>query len=54
MNDINRLASPEDIIISIDADSKIDETYVESIVHNFKTNPTALALSTPYYHQLTE
>lgn len=53
MNEINRLASPEDIIISIDADSKFDETYVESIVQNFKTNPTALALSTPYYHQLT-
>lgn len=53
MNEINRLASPEDLIISIDADTKFDTNYAESVAQNFKKNHAALALSTPYYHHLT-
>lgn len=53
MNEINRLASPEDLIISIDADTKFEKSYVETIIQNFKIHQSALALSTPYYHHLT-
>jgi len=46
-------AEDEDIIISLDADTSFGTNYFQSIIENFYKNPNPVALSTPYYHQLT-
>jgi len=59
MDTINEIATPEDVIISLDADTEYPPTYFESVSKIFETRrgrksstPT-VALSNPYYHRLT-
>jgi hypothetical protein len=53
MDTINETANPEDIIISLDADTEYPPEYFESVKQLFEAHPTAVALSNPYYHKLT-
>jgi hypothetical protein len=64
MDTINEIANPEDIIISLDADTEYPPEYFESVKQifehradvdrsrNVRTN--TVALSNPYYHKLTD
>lgn len=52
MDSINSEAEDEDIIISLDADTRFGSNYFQSIVDNFKQNPDIPAISVPYYHKL--
>ncbi len=53
MEAINETATPEDLIVSIDADTLFDPGYLSSIKKCFERHPGALALSNPYYHKLS-
>lgn len=46
-------ANPDDIIVSLDADTRIRPGYLSSILTNFKEHPAVPAISVPYYHPLT-
>lgn len=46
-------ANPDDIIVSLDADTRIRPGYLSSILTNFKKHPAIPAISVPYYHPLT-
>jgi hypothetical protein len=60
MDTINEVANPEDIIISLDADTEYQPTYFESVKQIFEplvrtsTSVPPIALSNPYYHKLTD
>jgi hypothetical protein len=47
------LAKPSDIILSLDADTRILPDYLNSIAQNFRKNSSAVGMAVPYYHQLT-
>ncbi len=53
MDRINEVASENDIIISLDADTRFTAIYFESIIRNFQKHQKAMAISVPYYHKLT-
>lgn len=53
MEAINAQASPNDIIVSLDADTTFGPLYLESIVGQFNQYPRAVGLSNPYYHPLS-
>ena len=53
MDRINEVASENDIIISLDADTRFTAIYFESIIRNFQKHEKAMAISVPYYHKLT-
>jgi glycosyltransferase involved in cell wall biosynthesis len=53
MDEITLCADENDIIVSLDADTTFGPEYFSSIVDNFSKNQEAVALSVPYYHQLT-
>ncbi|MCX6233268.1 MAG: hypothetical protein NT175_00885 [Bacteroidetes bacterium] len=53
MDVLNNKAEKNDIIVSIDADTTFSQNYLETIRENFIQNPWAVALSVPYYHNLT-
>lgn len=53
MDHIAEIADDHDIILSLDADTLFSPGYFESVRLNFELNPEAVALSVPYYHQLT-
>jgi len=53
MDEINAIATPSDLILSIDADTVFGENYFSSVVKLFKEHSNRLALSNPYYHKLT-
>lgn len=46
-------ADDQDIIISLDADTRVRPHYVQSVVDNMTTHPRVPAISVPYYHPLT-
>jgi cellulose synthase/poly-beta-1,6-N-acetylglucosamine synthase-like glycosyltransferase len=50
MDQINQVAGPGDIMVSLDADTVFGENYLRSVAENFAENPTAAALAVPYYH----
>ena len=50
---IDREAGDNDIVISIDADTRIRHGFVKSVVESFDVHKNALLLSNPYYHELT-
>ena len=52
-NKILEVASEEDLLISLDADTRIRPTYVASILHTFREHPQWPALAVPYYHPLS-
>jgi glycosyltransferase involved in cell wall biosynthesis len=53
MDQINRQAEAQDVMISLDADTRFNPGYFDSVLQNFKNHAEAVALSVPYYHQLT-
>ncbi len=53
MDTINTIANAEDIIVSLDADTRFNPSYFDSIINTFAKNPKAVAISNPYYHKLT-
>lgn len=54
MDAINAKADPDDIILSIDADTTFNATYLGSIHDSFLQHPGVAGLSIPYYHKLTD
>ena len=50
---ILKSADPEDILISLDADTRINPNYLQSIADNFARHPEWPAIAVPYYHPLT-
>lgn len=53
MDAASAVASPDDIILSIDADSFYPPDFLDSIISSFEKHPNAAGLSAPYYHKLT-
>jgi len=53
MDAINAVASNNDLIVSIDADTWYPPGYLYSLAGNLLTNPDATAFAVPYYHKLT-
>jgi hypothetical protein len=53
MDFISETANPEDIVISLDSDTLFEPDYVQSVVNRFESYPKAVALSVPYFHDLT-
>jgi glycosyltransferase involved in cell wall biosynthesis len=53
MDAIAHIASANDIIVSIDADTVFREDYLESVRATFQKYPHHAALAVPYYHLLT-
>jgi len=53
MDTIAANAGPDDIILSLDADTLFNSTYLESILENRRRLPQVDAISVPYYHRLT-
>ena len=53
MDVIDEEAFPDDIIISLDADTGFNSCYLGSVLHNFNEHAGAIGLSVPYYHRLT-
>lgn len=52
MDQINLVARPEDVIVSMDADSVFSENYLGSIARRFKDHSGYSALCVPYFHRL--
>lgn len=50
---ILKTAQPDDILISLDADTRIRPGYLQSIADNFEQHPEIPAIAVPYYHPLT-
>ncbi len=46
-------AEAEDVIVSLDADTRIQPHYLQSIADNFAEHPEFPAVAVPYYHPLT-
>jgi len=53
MGQISSIAGDSDIIVSLDADTTFGTDYLRSIVQNFAKHHRAVAISVPYYHQLS-
>lgn len=53
MDYIASIASEEDIMLSLDADTVFEKNYFNSIIELVKEYPIAVAISNPYYHRLT-
>ncbi|MCF8227560.1 MAG: glycosyltransferase, partial [Bacteroidales bacterium] len=53
MDAINKVAEPEDLIVSIDADTFYPPEYLESLRKLFVDKPAKIAVSNPYYHKLS-
>lgn len=51
---ILQLAAPEDILVSLDADTLFHENYFQSLGDNFALKDSLPVISVPYYHKLTE
>lgn len=54
MDTIDRHASSEDIIVSLDADTVFDKDYLLSVAISFINHPDFIAMSVPYFHRLTD
>ena len=50
---ILNIAEPEDILVSMDADTVFSERYLDSLAKNFEQHPQQTAVAVPYYHPLT-
>lgn len=53
MDEITRKAAPNDLILSLDADTTFGTGYLRSVMQNLHNHPSATGLSIPYYHMLT-
>ncbi|MBP5497503.1 MAG: glycosyltransferase family 2 protein [Bacteroidales bacterium] len=45
-------ADPDDIIVSLDADTYLKPRYLQSIAENFVARPGMTAVAVPYYHEV--
>ncbi len=54
MDSIAKNAEPNDIILTLDGDTRIKTDYISSVVNTINNHSKAVALSIPYYHPLTE
>jgi hypothetical protein len=54
MDAICAAADPDDLIVSLDADTVAPPGYLHSLVSAFARHPTACGISARYYHPLTE
>lgn len=54
MDEICRVAKPDDIILSLDGDTTFNAGYFEAIAKALSTKQKYTALSVPYYHKLVE
>lgn len=45
-------ANPDDIIVSLDADTYVKPHYLQSLAENFVANPAVTAIAVPYYHEV--
>ena len=46
------VSEPEDLVVSLDADTYVKPTYLESVASLFRKNKNLNALAVPYYHRL--
>ena len=46
------VASDDDLLINMDADTTFDADYCQTVLDNFNAHKTAVALAVPYYHRL--
>ncbi len=53
MDQISQEGENDDIILSMDADTTFPDDYLESVRRVFAWFPMAMALSNPYYHELS-
>lgn len=53
MDAINEVATDNDIILSMDADTTFEPNYFASVVKLISQNPKCIGLSNPYYHKLS-
>jgi glycosyltransferase involved in cell wall biosynthesis len=53
MDKISHEAKDDDLIVSLDADTTFSPHYFSSLIESFKFRQKAVALSVPYYHNLT-
>ena len=51
---IMSIADPEDILVSMDADTVFSENYLDSLAKNFEQHPQQTAVAVPYYHPLSD
>lgn len=49
---IMKEADPDDIIVSLDADTYLKPRYLQSIAENFVARPGMTAVAVPYYHEV--
>ena len=52
MDQINSTAQPDEILISLDADTVFSNDFFLSVAQNFNTHHDAVALAVPYFHKL--
>jgi glycosyltransferase involved in cell wall biosynthesis len=50
---IDKVAEDDDVVISLDADTRINPAFVDSVRKRFLKHKKALLLTNPYYHELT-
>lgn len=53
MDAASALAGPDDLIVSMDADTRYDPDFFNSLIRATEKYPSAAGLSVPYYHLLT-
>jgi hypothetical protein len=53
MDAIEQVASGQDIIVSLDADTTFSRSYFSSLAGQFSAHPGAVAMAVPYFHRLT-
>jgi len=53
MDTASSLAGPDDLIISMDADTRYDKNFFVSVADSSEKYPEATGISVPYYHPLT-
>jgi hypothetical protein len=51
MDEINKVADEQDIILSLDADVTFSSDYFQSIAQRFSLYPDAVAMAVPYFHK---
>ena len=52
MDQANDIADEDDIIVSLDADTRVESNYLSEIVRQFLLFPKASAIALPYFHRL--
>jgi hypothetical protein len=53
MDEACRMGGASSVIVSADADTFFDPTYLADIAHRFTERPDATAIAAPYYHPLS-